>query len=75
MANTEELKPWMTTSLCALNPLTGTEEVLYSCPGWRLDRKLAEDALWFEDEEGRILCRPLGDDLPVAIGVNAHPAK
>ena len=61
VANTEELKPWMTTSLCALNPLTGTEEVLYSCPGWRLDRKLAEDALWFEDEEGRILCRPLGE--------------
>ena len=35
--------------------------ILYSCPGWRLDRKLAEDALWFEDEEGRILCRPLGE--------------
>lgn len=61
VANIEELKPWMTTSLCALNPLTGTEEVLSSCPGWRLDRKLAEDALWFEDEEGRILCRPLGE--------------
>lgn len=61
VANTEELKPWMTTSLCALNPLTGTEEVLYNCPGWRLDRKLADDALWFEDEEGRILCRPLGE--------------
>lgn len=59
--NTEELKPWMTTSLCALNPLTGTEEVLYNCPGWRLDRKLADDALWFKDEEGRILCRPLGE--------------
>lgn len=56
-----DLEPWVTTSLCALNPLTGTEEVLYSCPGWRLDRQLAEDALWFEDEEGRILCRPLGE--------------
>lgn len=59
--NTEELKPWMTTSLCALNPLTGTEEELYSCPGWSLDRKLADDALWFQEEEGRILCRPLGE--------------
>lgn len=59
--NTEELEPWVTTSLYALNPLTGTEEVLYSCPGWRLDRELAEDALWFEDEQGRILCRPLGE--------------
>lgn len=68
VANTEELNPWVTTSLCALNPLTGTEEELYSCPGWWLDRKLAEDALWFEDEEGRILCRPLGktEDTVVA---------
>lgn len=58
--NTEELEPWITTSLCALNPLTGTEEVLYSCPGGFLDRTLADGALWWEDDDHRILCRPLG---------------
>lgn len=60
VSNWEELSPWLTTSLCALDPVTGEEEVLYSCQGNWLDRRLTTDALWTMDEEHRLLCRPLG---------------
>ncbi|EFB76322.1 hypothetical protein [Subdoligranulum variabile] len=65
--NSGELNPWMTTSLCAFNPLTGTEEVLYSCSGWMLDRALVEDALWCEDGEHRLVRRPLGQTEDVVV--------
>lgn len=61
LANREELSPWLTTTLCALNPATGQEEVLYSCGGSMLDRTLAEDALWSVDGQNRLICRPLGE--------------
>lgn len=65
--NFDEINPWMTTSLCAFNPLTGTEEVLYSCTGWMLDRDLAEDALWYEDGEHRLVRRPLGETEDIVV--------
>lgn len=65
--NIGELNPWLTTSLCAFNPLTGTEEVLYSCTGWMLDRALVEDALWYEDEEHRLVRRPLGETEDIVV--------
>lgn len=60
--NREALSPWLTTTLCAFNPATGQEEVLYTTEGhWFLDRRLAEEALWKVDEQNRLICRPLGE--------------
>lgn len=61
VGNLEELSPWLTTSLCAFDPATGQETVLYSCSGSWLDRRLEEGALWTMDGEHRLLCRPLGE--------------
>lgn len=61
VSNTEELTPWLTTTLCAIDPATGQEEVLYSCPGRWLDRRLHRDALWDVDDAHRLVCRPLGE--------------
>src|SRR5699024_3460756 len=50
------------TTLCALNPATGQEEVLYtSTIDGMLDRTLAEDALWSVDDQNRLIRRPLGE--------------
>lgn len=59
--NLEELSPWLTTSLCAFDPVTGQETVLYSCQGSWLDRRLEQGALWTLDAQNRLLCRPLGE--------------
>lgn len=59
--NMKELEPWLTTSLCALDPATGEEEVLYTCPGTWLDRQLEDGALWRVNERHEILYRPLGE--------------
>lgn len=59
--NLEELSPWLTTSLCAFDPATGQETVLYSCSGSWLDRRLDQGALWMVDAQNRLLCRPLGE--------------
>lgn len=61
VSNSEELMPWLTTSLCAIDPATGQEEVLYSCSGRWLDRRLYRDALWNVDEAHQLVCRPLGE--------------
>lgn len=60
--NMKELEPWLTTSLCALDPATGEEEVLYECPGSWLDRQLEDGALWRVNERHEILYRPLGEN-------------
>lgn len=57
--NLNDLSDWMTTSLCALDPATGEEEVLYECPGTWLDRQVADGALWRTGEQGEVLCKPL----------------
>src|SRR5699024_10554339 len=57
--NLNDLSDWMTTSLCALDPATGEEEVLYECPGTWLDRQVADGALWRTGEQGKVLCKPL----------------
>lgn len=57
--NLNDLSDWMTTSLCALDPATGEEEVLYECPGNWLDRQVADGALWRTGEQGEVLCKPL----------------
>lgn len=57
--NLNDLSDWMTTSLCALDPATGEEEVLYECPGNWLDRQVADGALWRTGEQGKVLCKPL----------------
>lgn len=57
--NLNDLSDWMTTSLCALDPATGEEEVLYECPGSWLDRQVADGALWRTGEQGEVLCKPL----------------
>lgn len=57
--NLNDLSDWMTTSLCALEPATGEEEVLYECPGNWLDRQVADGALWRAGEQGEVLCKPL----------------
>lgn len=59
--NMEELNPWLTISLCALDPATGEEEVLYTCPGNWLDRQLEDGALWRMNEQHEIFYRPLGE--------------
>lgn len=61
VSNTEELTPWLKTSLCAIDPATGQEEVLYSCSGRWLDRRLYRDTLWEVDEAHQLVCRPLGE--------------
>ena len=61
VSNTEELMPWLTTTLCAMDPVTGEEEVLYSCPGRWLDRRLDRDALWYVEEAHQLVCRSLGE--------------
>lgn len=60
--NMEELEPWQTTYLCALDPATGEEEVLYECSGSWLDRQLEDGALWRVNEQHEILYRPLGEN-------------
>ena len=60
--NLNDLSDWMTTSLCALDPATGEEEVLYECPGTWLDRQLEDGALWRVNERYEILYRPLGEN-------------
>ena len=57
--NLNDLSDWMTTSLCALDPATGEEEVLYECPGTWLDRQVADGALWRTGEQGEVLSKPL----------------
>lgn len=57
--NLNDLSDWMTTSLCALDPAIGEEEVLYECPGTWLDRQVADGALWRTGEQGEVLCKPL----------------
>lgn len=57
--NLNDLSDWLTTSLCALDPATGEEEVLYECPGTWLDRQVADGALWRTGEQGEVLCKPL----------------
>lgn len=57
--NLNDLSDWMTTSLCALDPATGEEEVLYECPGNWLDRQVADGALWRTGEQGEVLSKPL----------------
>lgn len=64
LANREELSAWLTTTLCALNPATGQEEVLYtSTIDGMLDRTLAEDALWSVNDQNRLIRRPLGETV------------
>lgn len=60
--NLNDLSDWMTTSLCALDPATGEEEVLYECSGSWLDRQLEDGALWRVNERHEILYRPLGEN-------------
>lgn len=60
--NLNDLSDWLTTSLCALDPATGEEEVLYTCPGTWLDRQLEDGALWRVNERHEILNRPLGEN-------------
>ncbi len=60
--NLNDLSDWLTTSLCALDPATGEEEVLYECPGSWLDRQLEYGALWRVNERYEILYRPLGEN-------------
>ncbi|HIZ62274.1 MAG TPA: hypothetical protein H9724_05840 [Candidatus Gemmiger avistercoris] len=60
--NLNDLSDWMTTSLCALDPATGEEEVLYECSGSWLDRRLEDGALWRVNEQHEILYRPLGEN-------------
>lgn len=57
--NLNDLSDWLTTSLCALDPATGEEEVLYECPGSWLDRQVADGALWRTGEQGEVLSKPL----------------
>lgn len=60
--NLNDLSDWLTTSLCALDPATGEEEVLYECSGSWLDRQLEDGALWRVNERHEILYRPLGEN-------------
>ena len=72
--NMEELEPWQTTYLCALDPATGEEEVLYECPGTWLDRRVADGALWRSDKDNRLLCKPLDQPEEFTVLQTSLPA-
>ena len=61
--NFNDLKPYLTETLCALDPATGSETVLAEGPvdTFGLQRKLAGDALWWVDGT-HLLRQPLGTD-------------
>lgn len=75
--NKEALRPWLTLTLSALDPATGEETPLYSETGTLyFEKTLAEDALWYVDDQNRLLRCPLGTDtdevvttLPQAMGL------
>ena len=72
--NLNDLSDWMTTSLCALDPATGEEEVLYECPGTWLDRRVADGALWRSDKDNRLLCKPLDQPEEFTVLQTSLPA-
>ena len=61
--NFNDLKPYLTETLCALDPATGSEIVLAEGAVYTFGplRKLAGDALWWVDGT-RLLRQPLGTD-------------
>ena len=61
--NFNDLKPYLTEALCALDPATGSEIVLAEGAVYTFGplRKLAGDALWWVDGT-RLLRQPLGTD-------------
>lgn len=73
--NLAELEPWMTTSLCAFNPTTGQETVLFTDKGSWLKRILAENALWAVDETQQLICRPLGETQDTVVTQLPQPMQ
>ena len=67
--NFDELKPYLTETLCTLDPTNGSEAVLAEGPVYTFGqtRKLHDDAFWWVDELDRLLCQPLGESEPQVV--------
>lgn len=67
--NFDALKPYLTETLCTLDPADGSETVLTEGPVYTFGqtRKLHNDAFWWVDEQDHLLCQPLGEKEPQVV--------
>lgn len=73
--NFDELRPYLTETLCMLDPANGSETVLMDGPVYTFGpvRRLHGDALWWVDEQNCLLRQPLGESVPQVVASLPRP--